>query len=89
MRSWLPRRFGRGRSACVAPAGMPGRRRLRPPKAFVIVIVLALLAELALVACGVEPATGIQVVAAVLGAVETVRRLTAKGPATTPGAVAL
>ncbi|MGW1643169.1 hypothetical protein [Streptomyces lavendulae] len=83
MRGWLLHRFGRGSALCVT-AGTIGRR-LRPSKAFVIVIVIAVVAVLALVACGVAPAEGVQVVAAVLGAVETVRRLTTRSRAAVAG----
>ncbi|MFJ2590860.1 hypothetical protein [Streptomyces sp. NPDC087538] len=77
-------RSGRRWSAvnCVA---VPKARRFRPSKAFVIVIVLAVLAAVALSLAGVEPTASVQVVAAVLAAIETIRRLTASAPAALPG----
>ncbi|MEV0993058.1 hypothetical protein [Streptomyces sp. NPDC049949] len=85
MKGWLLHRFGRESALCVT-AGNIGRR-FRPSKAFVIVIVLVVIAELALVVCGVLPTVGVQVVAAVLGSVEAVRRLTARSLAAVAGAV--
>ncbi|RSS56260.1 hypothetical protein EF912_14495 [Streptomyces sp. WAC07061] len=61
-------------------------KRFRPSKAFVIIIVIAALAGAALSVCGVPPTTSVQVVAAVLGGIEAVRRLAAKTPSLAPGA---
>ncbi|MFE1793313.1 hypothetical protein ACFW7J_33790 [Streptomyces sp. NPDC059525] len=77
MSGWLLRRFGAARVWCVTAVG--GRvRRLVPWGLFVVVIVLAVLAVWVLALCGVAVTVGIQVVAAVLAAVEAVRRLTVK-----------
>lgn len=62
--------------------------RIKPSKTFVIVIVVAVLAVLVLVVCGVPPTVSVQVVGAVLGGIEAVRRLTAKSPAVDRGAAA-
>ncbi|MEU3906227.1 hypothetical protein AB0F20_20680 [Streptomyces goshikiensis] len=86
MSGWLLRRFGS--AWCVTSAG--GRvRRWVPSGVFVVVIVLAVVAVWVLAVCGVAVTVGIQVVAAVLAAVEAVRRLTARsaGSVQVPGVV--
>ncbi|MFF1505741.1 hypothetical protein ACFVZR_39455 [Streptomyces sp. NPDC058316] len=77
-------RFWHRRSTanCVV---VPKTRRFRPSKAFVIVIVLAVLAAVGLSFAGVEPTVSVQVVAAVLAGIETIRRLTAHAPVALPG----
>ncbi|MFE7184258.1 hypothetical protein [Streptomyces erythrochromogenes] len=67
----------------MTPDATAGRRHLS--KTVVIVIVLTAAAVLLLAVCGVPVTTGIQVVAAVLGAAEAVRRLTARAPAPAAG----
>ncbi|MCX4546607.1 hypothetical protein [Streptomyces sp. NBC_01565] len=80
----LQRLFKRisGTTNCVVPEK---KKRFKPTKAFVIVILLAVLATVGLSLAGMPPATSVQVVVAVIAGVEAVRRLTASTPAAEPG----
>ncbi|MFD3511208.1 hypothetical protein [Nocardia sp. NPDC058666] len=55
---------------------IPEKKTPRKSRAFVIVIVLAVLATVGLSVAGMPPVVSIQLMAAVLGGIEAVRRLT-------------
>lgn len=78
-RFW-PRRMA---TNCVVAPGK--RKRFRPSKAFVFVILLAVLATVGLSVTGVAPAVSVQVVGAVLAGIEAVRRLTVPTSLVLPG----
>ncbi|MGW1942530.1 hypothetical protein [Streptomyces goshikiensis] len=84
MTNWVLDRARRGYDTVSCVVGETWRR-VKPSETFVIVIVVAVFAVLALVACGVPPTVSVQVVGAVLGAIEAARRL-AKALAVAPGA---
>ncbi|WSP44175.1 hypothetical protein OG247_43580 (plasmid) [Streptomyces sp. NBC_01244] len=85
MSRWSLRRALRGWDLMVCGVRKTWKR-LKPSKTFVIIIVIAVFAVLALVACGVPPTVSVEVVAAVLGGIEAVRRLAAKTLVVAPGA---
>ncbi|MEU3909359.1 hypothetical protein AB0F20_37115 [Streptomyces goshikiensis] len=85
MTNWVLDRARRGYDAVSCVVGGTWTR-IKPSKTFVIVVVVAVLAVLVLVACGVPPTVSVQVAGAVLGGIEAIRPLTAKAVVVAPGA---
>ncbi|KIF00734.1 hypothetical protein PL81_39530 [Streptomyces sp. RSD-27] len=81
---WISRLFRRmaGTAYCVVPGK---KEQAKPTKAFIIVILLAVLATVGLSVAGMPLATSIQVVMAVIAGIQAVRQLTAWTAAVEPG----
>ncbi|MFJ4781663.1 hypothetical protein [Streptomyces sp. NPDC088762] len=84
MTNWVLDRARRGYDTVSCVVGEIWTR-VKPSRTFVIVILFAVLAVLLLVAGGIAPTVSVQVVGAVFGAIEAIRRLTAKA-VVVPGA---